>query len=287
MSLIVSIMAGTGVGIGLLLIILGLRGIEETDGASQPSRSIFDRFADFDRVRLRIGLAVGGSLAVGLVTGWPVAVLLTFGGGLAAPTIAGAQKRREHAVALTEAVATWAEQLRDTISSAAGLQEAIAVTAKVAPKEIRAEVNDLALAMRRTPLPILLRQFANAVDDPAADQVAIALILASERRGQNLVGLLTDVAEAAREEATMRMRTETSRAQTYSDARAVTYIVLGMFGVLLVMSRGYLDPFDSLTGQVVLAVVGSLWVGAFYGLAQLSRVRRSPRILKLDVLEVV
>ncbi len=157
----------------------------------------------------------------------------------------------------------------------------------MAPREIRVEVNDLALAMRRESLPVLLRRFANAVDDPAADQVAIALILASERRGQNLVGLLSDVADAARQEATMRMRTETSRAQTYSDARAVTYIVLGMFGLLLVMSRGYLDPFDTLTGQTVLAVVGALWIGAFYGLAQLSTVRRPPRILALDQIEAI
>jgi tight adherence protein B len=155
------------------------------------------------------------------------------------------------------------------------------VTARVAPKEIRTEIQAVALGMRRTRLSTLLRRFAHDVDDPAADQVAVALIMASERRGQNLTGLLSDVAEAARQEATMRMRTETSRAQTYSDAKAVTGIVLGVFALLLVVNRGYLAPFDTLVGQLVMAVVGAMWVAAVYGLGKLSVVRRGPRILTL------
>ena len=79
----------------------------------------------------------------------------------------------------------------------------------------------------------------------------------------------------------MRMRTETSRAQTYSDAKAVTGIVFGVFAFLLVANRGYLAPFDTLVGQLVMAVVGAMWVTAVYGLAKLSVVRRGPRILTL------
>lgn len=283
MMVLVVLGCGLGFATGLLLLLAGLYGVEDTPAA--PARlgpQVFDPLRNIDKLRLRAGLALSFALVMWFLAPWPVAIALAGLGGFSTPTLAGSQKRRQASVARTEAVATWAEQLRDTIGSAAGLQEAITVTARVAPKDIRAEVQSLALGMRRQPVSTLLRRFANDVNDPAADQVAVALILASERRGQNLTGLLSDVAEAARQEATMRMRTETSRAQTYSDAKAVTMIVLGVFALLLLLSDGYLSPFDSLAGQFVMALVGGMWVVAVYGLAKLSVVRRGPRILSLN-----
>ena len=275
-----TLLAGTGSGLGLLLIIVGWRGVEvwpDAEGASR-GRPRAARFG-FDRLRLRFGLATMGAVVLWLVSGWPVAMILAAVAGFVAPTLVGAKRRRQASIAKIEAIAGWAEQLRDTIGAAAGLQEAIAVTARVAPREIRPAVRDLAASMRRAPLAAELRRFAARVDDPAADQIVVALILASERRGQQLTRLLSDVAAAAREDATMRIRTETARAQTYSDAKVVSGIVVGMFAFMLVFNRGYLAPFDTWTGQVVLAVVGTLWAFALYGIAQLSIVRRPPRLL--------
>ncbi len=282
MTPLLVVICGLAVAAGLMLIVLGVYGVEDSPRtADDPATQVRDRLHQVDQLRVRLVLTVLFASVMWFLAGWPVAIGLAGLGGFSTPTLTGSQKRRKASVAKTEAVATWAEQLRDTIGSAAGLQEAITVTARVAPKEIRSDVQAVALGMRRHPLSVLLRRFANDVSDPAADQVAVALILASERRGQNLTGLLSDVAEAARQEATMRMRTETSRAQTYSDAKAVTMIVLGVFALLLVVNRGYLSPFDSLTGQFVMAIVGAMWVSAIYGLAKLSVVRRGPRILSL------
>lgn len=274
--ILVVALSGTGLGIGLMLIVLGLRGVS-VGGAPSLGRSVRRP----DRFGLRLALAVGGAGLLWLAAGWPVGMLLAAVGGFVAPTLVGAKRRREQAIEDIEAIAGWAEQLRDTIGAAAGLQEAIAVTARVAPLRVRPAVQDLATGMRRRPLSVELRRFAATLDDPAADQIAIALILASERRGQNLTRLLSDIAASAREDATMRIRTETSRAQTYSDAKVVSGIVVGMFGFMMVFNRGYLDAFDRLTGQLVLAVVGVLWATALYGIAQLSVVRRPPRLLAL------
>lgn len=274
--ILVVALSGTGLGVGLMLIVLGIRGatVGEAPAIGRGARRV-------DRLGLRAALAVGGAAVLWLLAGWPVGMLLAAVGGFVAPTLAGAKRRRQQAIEDIEAIAGWAEQLRDTIGAAAGLQEAIAVTARVAPLGIRPSVRDLATGMRRRPLSVELRRFAATVDDPAADQIAIALILASERRGQNLTRLLSDIAASARDDATMRIRTETSRAQTYSDAKVVSGIVVGMFGFMMVFNRGYLDAFDRLTGQLVLAVVGVLWATALYGIAQLSVVRRPPRLLAL------
>ncbi|MCP4224479.1 MAG: type II secretion protein F [Actinomycetia bacterium] len=273
-QILVVMLAGTGFGLGLLLIILGLRGIEVPEATARHG----ERFG-LDRLRLRLTLAAFGAVILWALSGWPVGALLAASGGFIAPTLVGAKARRQASIAKIEAIAGWAEQLRDTIGASAGLQEAIVVTARVAPPEIRPAVQDLAAGLRRNNLSTELRDFAEKIDDPSADQIVVALILASERRGQNLTQLLSEVAASSRDDASMRIRTETSRAQTYSDAKVVSGIVVGMFLFMLLFNRAYLAPFDRVTGQLVLAVVGTLWAFALYGIAQLSVVRRPPRLL--------
>lgn len=292
MNLLVAVVCGVVAGGGLLLAALGLHGTEVRaevgrpgDEPAPPPGALGSLRATVDTVergRLRLALALVGGIGMWLVTGWPVGILLAVLVGAAAPTLVGAKARRQAVIDRTEAIAGWAEQLRDTIAAAAGLQEAVAVTARVAPAPIRPAVADLAAGMRRNSLAPELHRFAGRLDDPIGDQVAAALLLAAERRGDDLTRLLDDLADGARADATMRIRTETSRAQTYNDAKVVTLVVVAMFGFMLVVNRSYLDAFDTWTGQAVLAVIGSLWLGALYGITLLSQVARPPRLLTVD-----
>jgi tight adherence protein B len=313
MTALVVLGCGLAVGSGLLLILLGLYGTtpQPDEGEDSKLRLWLERLgaggnppaggdgfaaagtgtgagaqasgvgAVLGRRRWRLTLALVTGLAMWLVTGWPVGILLAAALGMAAPSLVGAKAKRQAVVERTEAIAAWAEQLRDTINAAAGLQEAVAVTARVAPSAIRPAVVDLAAGMRRNSLPVELHRFADRLADPVADQV-VALLLASERRGDDLSKLLGDLADGARADATMRIRTETSRAQTYNDAKVVTGVVVGMFVFMLVANRRYLDAFDSWTGQGVLAVIGVLWLTALYGITTLSQVRRPPRLLAVN-----
>ena len=172
---------GCFAGLGLLVVVLGWRGLPA--GVTRGRR----RHRRLEQLNLRVGLAVGAAVIVGAVTRWPVASVAAAVFGWTAPTLLGARSRRRRDVERTEAVARWAEQLRDTMSAAAGLHEAIGVTARVAPLAIRAEVQELAARLRREPLAEATRHFAAQVANPAGDQVAVALILASERHGARLV----------------------------------------------------------------------------------------------------
>lgn len=273
--------AGLISGLGLLLIAMGLRRRPPDETLDpEPTRLPSALAAELtDRLALRLGLGVGAAMVMGVLALWPVAIVLAFLGGYVGPTIAGAKARRDAAVAKTEAIATWAEQLRDVIGSAAGLQEAIGVTADVAPLEIRADVQQIKNGLLYEELPTLLRRFAERVDDPAADQIVVSLVLAASRSSGNLTELLSQAAKAARAEASMRMRTEVSRAQSYADARTGTLIIIGMVVFLLVFNPDYLAPYGTFEGQLVLGTVGLLWVAAIQGLAALSRVRRPDRVL--------
>src|SRR3546814_5859246 len=61
----------------------------------------------------------------------------------------GSRRAAAQATARTEAIAAWTEMLRDTMSGAHGLEEAVTTSAIVAPAPIRREVTALAVRLER------------------------------------------------------------------------------------------------------------------------------------------
>src|SRR5688572_8742803 len=76
-------------------------------------------------LRRRAATAVGFAVPVGLLTRWPVAALALGALGWFSTELFGSKAAREHATAKTEGIAAWTEMLRDTISGAHGLDEAV------------------------------------------------------------------------------------------------------------------------------------------------------------------
>jgi len=175
-------------------------------------------------------------------------------------------------------VAAWAEMLRDTLA-AGGLREAILASRRVAPAPIAAHVAALVERSEYAPLGVALRQFAQAVDDPVADHVVAALVVATERQAAGLRDMLGRIAASAREQAGLRMRIEAGRARTYAQARFVVgFTPLFALGVAI-MSPGYFAPFATLAGQVVLAGVGVAFIASLMGLQRLAEPAATTRLL--------
>ena len=266
-------LCGALVGFGVFLVVSGLRGVEpgETSERRAPRR--------LDRVGLRLALALAAGGVVALLTRWPVAALLAAAVGAAAPSLVGGGAARRSAIARTEAVAAWTEMLRDTMAAAAGIEQAIMVSAPVAPAAIRAEVLTLAARLERERLVPSLRDFAPALADPTGDLVVSALVLASERQARRLGDLLGTLAGAAREHANMALRVEAGRARTRTAVRVITATTVAFALGLVAFNRGYLHPYDSVLGQVVLGLVGACFGGAFWWLATMARVAAPDRFL--------
>jgi Flp pilus assembly protein TadB len=201
------------------------------------------------------------------------------------PDLAGGQAARQAAVARAEAVAAWAEMLRDTLAGAAGLEQAITATAPVAPAPVRPQVLTLATRLEghRMRLVPALHAFADDLADPTADLVVAALVLSSERQARRLGELLGALARAARDDATMRLRVEAGRARTRTSVRVVVGVTLAMAAGLVVLNRGYLSPYDSAFGQLVLVAVGGLFAAAFWWLARMARIDAPERLLGGDM----
>ena len=268
-----ALLCGAGVGLGVVLIVVGCR------GAARPRlglrRSLMVRV---QRPVLRLGLAVGAGVIVGLATGWLVAAVAAAMFGAVAPELLGGSRARQAETDRIEAVAAWVELLRDTLAGAAGIEQAIMASAAAAPAPIRAQVTGLAVRLERERLVPALRAFADELADPTVDLVVVALTLASQRRARRLGELLGALAQATRDRATMRLRVEASRARLRTSVRVIVGTTLGVMAGLVVLNRGYLSPYDSALGQLVLGLVAFLLAAAMWWLARLGRLDDSHRL---------
>jgi Flp pilus assembly protein TadB len=271
-----AIVCGAGVGLGVAVIAFGARRLPRTDNA-EPDR--LRRLAG-GRRPVQLVAVVAVAALVALATGWLVAGLLAALAAWTLPTLFGAERRRRARLDRLEAVATWTESLRDTLSAAAGLEQAIAATAPTAPAPIRPQVTGLAQALREgAAMPDALRAFATDLSDPTGDTVVAALLLASTRAARNVAEQLGALAVATREQVAARRRVERSRARSATDARLIIATTVVMAVGLVVFNRDYLDPYNSAGGQIVLAVVGLMFAAGFRWLHRLAHQAEPDRVL--------
>jgi tight adherence protein B len=267
------VLCGAALGLGVVLIAAGLRGVE------LPALPRWRMTVRPDRAALRVGGAVFAGVIVGAATGWPVGALLAAAAAFSLPVLLTEDRAHTRLVARIEAIAGWAEMLRDTIAGAAGLEQAIAATAPLAPPPIRDDVLLLAARLDRQRLAPALRAFADDVADPTCDLVVAALVLAAEHQAHRLGELLGSLAQAARDQATMRLRVEAGRARTRTSVRVIVGVTVALAFTLALLNQTYLEPYDSALGQLVLLAVGGAFAAGFVWLARMTRPVRPERFL--------
>ncbi len=281
---------GSGVGIG----ILGLAWVlSSTRTAEENPLGRHVLYGEHGRgirgagrrwmMRLPVPLAVG--LVCLVVTRWPVAGVLGTAASATLPgrlgkVVPGEASRR------AEAVAGWTELIRDSMAASAGLAQAIVVTAPSAPVPIRPQVGALATRLANgISLETALRSFALEVDEPAAEFLVCALLLAATSRAQKLVEVLSALVDSIRADVSMHLRVDASRAAARSSVRTVVVFSVAFALVLTVVAHSYLSPFGTSTGQVVLAVVGLLYALGLTLMVQLVRPAAEMRLLDGERLE--
>lgn len=277
-TLTVVLVAGIG-GLGVLILACGLTGRVVLPTAATPTAASRRVHSPWERPLTRTGIAVATGLVVLLLTRWPVAAVAAAAGGWSLPAGIRASGRHRRELDLVEAIATWAEQLRDTITAANGLEHAIGATAALAPAPILPQVQRLAARVEYERLDDGLRRFADEVDHPLADFVVAALITASQHQARELGALLGHLSECARAEATMRTRVWVGRARTRSAVRIIVAVVVLFVAGLLVLDREYLSPYDTAMGQVVLAGIVCLFAGSLLAMERMGRVALPDRFV--------
>ncbi|HZQ78538.1 MAG TPA: hypothetical protein VFE55_14480 [Acidimicrobiia bacterium] len=219
----------------------------------------------------RVGLAAAAAVVALSATGSPaVAATVGMAAGWLPAALSGRRQRRDEA-AVVEAIAAWTEMLRDAVASGRGIQEAVSLTAPLAPEPLREATLGLRARSVRGPLAPALRVFADEVADPMADLVAATLTLAATREVRELADLLGALARTTRQRAAVRLAAEAGRAGMRTTARAIAALTVGILAALVVVQPSYLAPYRTPMGQLV-GVAAAAWFGlGFWGLTRLGR----------------
>ena len=226
---------------------------------------------------MRTVLAVVGLTGVTMTTGWPVAGLWVGALGFATPSLLGVNQRRAREVERIEAVAVWAEMLRDQAAAGADLAQAVQVSAGHAPPVLAQPVARLAIRFRRQPAEEAFREFSREVDDPTADLVASALTVAFTGQARRVGDVLATLAASAREQASMRLRIERDRKRVRTVARGTGGVVIGWTVLVYLISGRFFATYSTFSGQLVLLLVGGLFAVGIVGLARLDRLPGTSR----------
>ena len=244
MTVFLMLLSGATVGLGVFLLLIP-RGVQSTWLNLVGLRSFQFRLAQ---------LAIPFAFVVMLVvTGWAVvagsvALLVAAIPGIGRPYIQGRNEQE-----LVDGIATWTEQLRDTLAGAHGLEQAIVATSVHAPLVLQTQVKKLASYIGYGSLEDGLRRFGDELNNSTADFVVAALVTASQHQARDLGMLLTQIAQCARDESKMCSRVWVGRARTRSAVKIIaTVIALFVLGLFL-FNRPYLQPYSSIQGQVVLS----------------------------------
>jgi Flp pilus assembly protein TadB len=228
---------------------------------------------------LRWPLSILTGTLAGALTGWPALGLGTSAAVIALPAMAGEGARAEADIDRVEAVEEWIRRLADVLAIGVGLEQAIQSAARTAPAPISDDVATLSARIAaRTPTETALRRFADDLDDPSADLVVAALILASRRRGPGVAAALTAIADSVGEEVAARRRIEADRAKPRTTSRAVTVITMAIIAAGL-LNRSYTGPYGTFLGQVVLATTLGFFGAALWWMHSMTRSARPARIL--------
>jgi tight adherence protein B len=276
-SPLLGLLVGALIAAGLFIVYLGaqpqlLPSVARVPGASKkPSITL--------NVRAFATFAVSG-LAVAAMTGWWSIGLLAAVAGVLLPAMYAERKGQIADRRRVAAVASWVETVRDVLSAASGIDEAIIRSAETLPptSPIRGEVQALASIAVMGGLRNGLRRFAENMADPTVDYVAATLVIATERSSGVLHEQLTEAAEVAREQVSVRERVDASRSRLRTASTAIVVVTVVMVVFIIGTQPSYADWYGKPTGQIVLSVAGMIELVGMWWLARIARPEPGTRI---------
>lgn len=273
-SLLMIVVLAAGAAVGVCLIVAGLRATPTAGSALRPlsrlSAALSGLRGPLLGPRIVIGLGVG--LLVLLGARWPVAAIAITALIVCWPLLFGAGSAQRDRIAELEALAMWTESLKDLVSGAAGLREAIPISVDTASPLLRGPLTRLrGLLAARESLATALPVLAADLGDPTAELVVAALVLNARSRGPGLAHALGGLSESIREELELARRIEAGRR---GDRRSVQIIVaitccFGA-GMAFLFPPQFSHPYRTIVGQGVLLIVIAIFAASFAWMRRLA-----------------
>jgi tight adherence protein B len=275
-GLLLLTLSGLLVSGGVVMAVAAVRGVGIRPAGSAPVRP-----SPRPRItRLHVGALAAGVLVL-LITGWPVAALAAAGAVAFIPKVLGGGKASKQVITTSEALADWTRRLADLIGSGAAgsTREALRRSLSSAPEPIAPAVTNLVTRMGPQGVEPALRQFADEVGDPAADRIAMVLILRERNGGPGLAEVLTALATDLDDRSRMVREVEAERAKPRANMRTIVVVTLVLVSGMTLFAQTFLSGYSTPLGQVALLVVVAIFGTALRWMRRLSDPPTPPRIL--------
>lgn len=274
MNVLIPSLAGGLIALGVFGVIVGL---QPTAMPPRPAaRGRRPQLAARTRNLLLLGLALG--VLGWALTGWVLALVIAPAAVLGLPALLSPPPAATQ-ISRLEAMEEWTRSLSGVLTVGIGLEQALVATLRSTPAPINPEVSRLVARLRaRWDTETALRAFADELDDATGDLIAANLILGARRRGAGLASVLEGLAESVAADVRARRQVEADRAKPRATARWVTLISTSVL-VVLALSGGYVEPYGSPIGQVILVVLLSAYVATLVWMRRMATGKPLPRFL--------
>lgn len=270
--------AGLLFAAGLMAIVVGLRGADET---------AVRRRRDWGRLARRGGAAAGvASAAVlgWLATGWPVvAAVVVAAAWLAPQTIRQAAKQRQER-AMLDATRAWLQQLSTTIAAGVGLESALRESARQARPDspIAAPLRRCVEQLDWMDTEAALEHLAADLDNHVGDAATVVLSSALSHSAKGLRPALRALVEWADDQLDHLRQVEVEARGLRMTRRAVLAIWTILAIYLAVTSPDLMAAYATVDGQLVLLLLAGLASGALWLLVVWSKVQEPERFFHKD-----
>jgi Flp pilus assembly protein TadB len=223
--------------------------------------------------------AILGGLVTAAVTGWPLLLVLVPAVVYGLPMVLSAPPNRD--LALLEALDRWVRTLGSLLPTGRSINDAIRVSVRQAPALLAPNLRLLTARLDdRWTIEQALFALADELGSPDADAVLASLALASQRGGTGASAVLAALADNIQDRLRALREIETERAKPRFVVRQVTIITVVVLALALLFGGSFFAPYATPAGQVLLAVLVTLYLGSLVFLRRLTLPRPRQRILR-------
>jgi Flp pilus assembly protein TadB len=271
--LVAAVAAGLLFAAGVIAVVVGLIGNEETAGASRRDWALLAR---------RGGAAAAVATAAGLawlVSGWPVAAATVVAAVWLVPaTLRQAATQRDER-AMLEATRAWLQQLTTTVAAGVGLESAVRESARQTRPD-----SPIAEPLRRCVEQLdwmdteaALERLAADLDNHVGDAAAVVLASALSHSTKGLRPALGALLEWADDQLDHLRQVDVEARGLRMTRRAVLGIWTVLAVYLAITSPDLMAAYATVDGQLVLLLLAGLASGALWLLVVWSNVRGPER----------
>ena len=233
---------------------------------------------DFVLFSLGAGVLVGG--ASQLIMSWPLVSVVAAGLGAGLPFLWYASRADGRRARVQAELADAMSLLRDSIRAGGDVAQGLVALATYGPALLKPEFQRAVQLMAHgSTLREALVGMRERLADPVFDTCVATLLLNEMLGSPQLTPVLSELAQAVRDELRVQADIRAQRARVVLSARVIAAIPFVMLLAVRALSPHYLRLFDSVEGQLILGACTASVVIGYQAMRWTSRLPVEQRVL--------